>query len=198
MDPQQPPNPSPEPHFIDITPEPSNGQFGSGQYSKLDLMLRRRRNVFFGVLLLLTLTAAVWLWIQPHQYEATASVLLTRIGPDASPVTESELASEIQIVWAQTQMLADFTRGPGAVGESIQSAERRRTNLRSQLALRQKAKSQVIAISFTDPSARIATEHANRLTDLYLQHRRNLFGSPNHLVAIEAESITLEIGRAHV
>ena len=191
MDPQPPPNPSPEPPFIDITSEPSTGQFSSGQHSAMDRMLKRRRNVFFGILLLLALGAALWLWTQPDQYEATATVLLTRIGPDASPVTESELASEIQIVWAQTQMLADLTRGPGAVSESIQSAERRRTDLRAHIAVKQQAKSQVIAVSYTDLSAKIATDQANRLTDLYLQHRRSLFGSPNHLIAVEAESITL-------
>ncbi len=154
-------------------------------------MLRRRRNVFFGALLLLTAVSALWLWTQPHRYEATSTVLVSRIGPDASAVTETELASEVQLVWAQTAMLSDLNQGPAAVGESAQSTERRREELRTHIDAKQQAGSQVIAISFTDNSAQTAIEQCNRLTDLYLQHRRSLFGYPNHLVVLEAESMVL-------
>jgi capsular polysaccharide biosynthesis protein len=197
MDPQQPPTPDPsnEPPFIDITPEPSgNGSLGSGQYphSHLDRMLRRRRFVFFGSLFLLTLATALWLWTRPQQYEATASVLLTRIGPDATPVSEGEMASEIQLIWAQTQRLADLERGVGSVGESSQTAENRRTQIRSHIGVKQQANSQSIAISYTSPSASIAVEQANRLTELYLLHRQSLFRYPRHLTSMEAETLVLQ------
>jgi uncharacterized protein involved in exopolysaccharide biosynthesis len=95
------------------------------------------------------------------------------------------------LVWAQLQSLTERTRAPGAVSESYQSAEARKDQIRAQTAVRQQAKSQVIVISYTDPSQRLAIDRANQLTELYLGHRRLLFSAPIHLVGVEAEAATL-------
>ena len=153
-------------------------------------MLGRRRNAFIAITLILTAMVALWFWTKPKIYRATANVLLTRIGSDATAITEGEIASEIELAWAQT---SDFILGSRGriVAESTQAIEARRAELRTHVDVHQIGKSHVLAVSFTDPSQQVAADATNQLTDLYLQHRHRLFSMPLHLVGIEAEAAML-------
>jgi hypothetical protein len=182
--------------IIDITPESAGNRRGyfygsdSGQYpvGTVDAVLQRRRVAFlviFGVLLAISL---VWYALQPIEQRATGTVLISRYGSPATPVTEAELAAEAAIVEAQIrQLTASLAKSEGVV-ESAQAAEARAAELRRRITVEIPSPGNVIHISFIDPSAQKAADTANLLLDLYLQQRYRLLRSPVDLIRAEADS----------
>ena len=189
MDSPQHPPPADQP-IIDITAEPSRGGYETGSHvAAIDAVLRRRRRAFVGLTALLSVLAGVWYWTLPKVYEATSTILLTRLGQMPGAIADSEIGSEIELVWSQASGLGQPP--PATGGLSVQAAEARKTEILKHVGVRQLPKSQVLSLSYTDPSAKYATDQANLLAGLYLKQRHRLLDSPTHLVSVEAEAVTL-------
>ncbi len=187
--------------IIDITSEPSmKASAGSGQYAArglpppppLESLLRRRRFAFLGMLALLLAAFLVWAWIRPRSFRATGTILVTRLGQVPAPVTEAELASEVEMIRLQVSELTTGIGGSSRVAESMQAAEVRRLKLKSKVEVTVLDHSQVIQVAFTDASRKTASDSVNLLMDLYLQQRYRMFSSPSHMVNVEAEGLSLQ------
>lgn len=181
---------------IDITPESAGYRRGSfrgtdsGQYpiGTVDAVLQRRRVAFLVIFGILVAISLFWYGMQPIEQRATGSVLVSRYGSPATPVTEAELAAEGAIVRAQIQQLTSSLAKAEGVIESVQAAEIRADELRRRISVEIPSPGNVIYISFVDPSAQRASDTANLLLDLYLQQRYRLLRSPVDLIRAEADS----------
>jgi uncharacterized protein involved in exopolysaccharide biosynthesis len=194
--------------IIDITSEPSPKRPSSGQYTSVggvssgshetplaarpvEGLLKRRRRAFVILLLLIAAAGGFWVWRQPSLYLAAGSILVSRLGPVPAPVTEGELASEIELIRSQVNDLPGSAAGAPRVAESLQAADARRNELKKRVQIRVLDGSQVIEVSFTDPSRKAASDSVNLLMELYLQQRFRIFSTPMHMVNIEAEEASL-------
>lgn len=177
--------------IIDITSEPRFVPASPTGLSRRPFLVRRRWTLL--VTLALALAAlAVWTWMQPNRYRANGTILISRLGASPAPVTETELASEMEIIRSRA---GDLTTGLGSssrVVESIQAAEARRAQMKNTVALQVLRNSQVIEVSFTDSSRKTAVDSVNALMDLYIESRSRLYSSPTHVVPVEAEGAVLQ------
>ncbi len=177
--------------IIDITSEPTFVPAATAVLSRSPFLVRRRGTLLITLALALAALAA-WAWMQPNRYRASGTILISRLGPSPAPVTDAELASEMEIIRSRA---GDLTTGLGSssrVVESIQAAETRRAQLKNTVALQVVRNSQVIEVSFTDPSRKTAADSVNALLDLYIEARSRLYSSPQHVVPVEAEGAILQ------
>lgn len=178
--------------IIDITSEPSFVSSAPIVLSRTTFLVRRRGTLLITFALALA-GLAIWAWMHPNRFRATGTILISRLGPSPTPVTEAELASEMEIIRSRA---GDLTTGLGSssrVVESIQAAETRRAQLKHTVALQIVRNSQVIEVSFTDSSRKTAADSVNALLDLYIEQRSRLYSSPpTHMVPVEAEGALLQ------
>ena len=157
--------------FIDVTPQPTAGE-GYAPHNDIWSFLRRRKGVLGVFWLLFSILGLLWILSRPNRYEAESRVMITRTGT-ASPVTDAEMASEIELI-------RDPSHLNSLVLNELKSASdarilKQRSAIDENLSARQAGKSNVLVIQFQDNDGNRAAKTVNQIVDFYLADRRVIF-----------------------
>jgi len=155
--------------IIDVTPHPTGYSKPAGGFRTF---LRRRKGAIAFFWIAGLFAAFWWLFTLPVFYRAESRVMIVRLG-SGGPVSEAELASEIELVREPTHLsraAANFLHSPTdalihTVAETIDA----------RLAVAPSGKSNVIAVAYHDADPSVAARIANQIVELYLADRRFIF-----------------------
>jgi uncharacterized protein involved in exopolysaccharide biosynthesis len=136
-------------------------------------IVRRRRGWFWTILVCGATLTFAWAWTRPILYQAEARVWLTRLGDRSIPMTDRELASEVELMRGDAQLdrLTKLLEQKPA-GSSLHDHEAARVRsireLRTHLHIEPLGQSTVLALRYQHASARIAAEVANQVANAYV------------------------------
>lgn len=165
--------------IIDVTAHPSIFVPADDFWSFL-----RRRKGAIALFWFLGLLAAFW-WIlnRPRIYEAESRIMIVRTG-SGGPVSEAELASEIELVRDPSHL--DKAAARQLVGASDLQIHELQRRIDAALAVGPAGKSNLVAIQYRDSDPTAAARIVNQIVDYYLADRRAIFqtgvrspGDPN-------------------
>jgi uncharacterized protein involved in exopolysaccharide biosynthesis len=154
--------------IIDVTPHAS----GFVPADDVWAFLRRRKGAiaFFWVV---GLVAALW-WLLswPNLYQAESRVMIVRTG-GGGPVSEAELASEIELVRDPSHIQRTASRQ--FVNPSDAQVHQAQRKIDAALSVGPAGKSNLVAIQYRDTDPNAAALITNQIVDLYLAERRFIF-----------------------
>ena len=155
--------------IIDITPHPSDFV----RHDDFWAFLRRRKGSI-GFFFVLGLAAAFW-WIlsSPRLFEAESRIMIVRTGPVGTPVSESELASEIELVRDPSHLEKAAARR--RANQSDAQVHELQRQLDSSLKVAPAGKSNLVAVQYRNSDPTAAAQTVNQIVDLYLADRRFIF-----------------------
>ncbi|HEY3744092.1 MAG TPA: hypothetical protein VGL53_29810 [Bryobacteraceae bacterium] len=154
--------------IIDVTHHPSGFVPNDDFWAFL-----RRRKGSIALLWIIGIAVALW-WIlsMPAVYQAESRVMVVRLG-QGGPVSEAELASEIELVRDPTHLERAASKQNTTLADGQLEALKRK--IESALSVAPSGKSNLIAIDYRDPDANAAAHMANEIVDFYLADRRFIF-----------------------
>ena len=154
--------------IIDVTPHPA-GYVPSDDFWAF---LRRRKGII-GFFWLIGLGIGLW-WLLSSApvYEAQSRVMIVRTG-SGGPVSEAELASEIELVRDPTHL--DKVAAKQLTNPSDAQIHQLQSKIDSELTVEPAGKSNLVAIRYRDTDPAVAARIVNQIVDFYLADRRFIF-----------------------
>jgi capsular polysaccharide biosynthesis protein len=154
--------------IIDITAHPSGFVPADDIWGFL-----RRRKLSIVLMWIVGLGGLLW-WILswPSVYQAESRVMIVRLG-SGGPVSEAELASEIELVRDPSHLERAATKQ--LISPTDAQIHRLQRKMDSSLIVAPAGKSNLVAVAYRDSDPTAAARIVNQVVELYLADRRFIF-----------------------
>ena len=155
--------------IIDVTARPAHFVPADDFWA----LLRRRKGLIALFWILSLVAAGWWLLARPRLFEAESRIMIVRTGAGGGPVSEAELASEIELIRDAGHLNKTAAKqAPNPSDAQVHELERQ---IESSLTVAPAGKSNLVAIQYrgSDPTA--AARIVNQIVELYLADRRLVF-----------------------
>jgi hypothetical protein len=154
--------------IIDVTAHPSD-------YIPHDdfwAFLRRRKGMIGFFWMVAFLAAMGWLLTRPSVFDAESRIMVLRTG-SGGPVSEAELASELELVRSPNHL--DKTAAKLAAAPTDREIQELRRKLEAALRAEPAGKSNLVSVQVRDADPAFAARAVNNIVELYLADRRYIF-----------------------
>ena len=155
--------------IIDVTAHPTSGFVPNDDFWAF---LRRRKGSVALLWLLGGIGGLWWLLSRPHFFEAESRIMIVRTGA-GGPVSEAELASEIELIRDPSHLEKTAARQLDHATDA--QTHERLGKVIAALNVTTAGKSNLVAIQYRDADPASAARAVNQIVELYLADRRFIF-----------------------